>query len=187
MMYPWQPSGCNARVSTAWGAATKASGPKLKTWAKSAENPHFLMDNSKFWRRNSNLFDRKITLFDGQIRLFDSLLNHVRADSSFVWLNDGKTKHSWTSIVLSVLSHPIFVSYIYMQIIYIIYICIIRGQWFDSLSEHVWTNSSFVRFNGKTTQKPTFLNITSTVSTQPSNLWTIYIDNMGSTIWAIAI
>ena len=98
MTSPWQPSGCKARVSTAWGAATKASGPKLKTWAKSAE-----------------------------IRLF------------------------------------------------------------DSLSEHVWANSSFVRFNGKTTRKPTFLDITSTVSTQPSNLWTIYIDNMGSMIWAIAI
>ena len=67
MISPWQPSGCNARVSTAWGAATKASGPKLKTWAKSAEHLHFLMDNPKFWRRNSNLFDRKITLFDGQI------------------------------------------------------------------------------------------------------------------------
>ena len=122
MISPWQPSGCNARVSTAWGAATKASGQKLKTWEKSAENPHFLMDNSKWWQ-NSTLFDGKIALFDRHI----------------------------------------------------IYACLIP---FPNMSGQIQVSYG-------SSEDQIFLNITSAVSTQPSNLWILY--NLGSMIWAIAI
>ena len=93
MISPRQPSGCNARVSTAWGAATKASEPKLKTWAKSAEHTRFLMDNPILMAKLHSVH-WKIAFLDGQIQLFNSFSNTI-VYPTFRWQNstlfDGKT------------------------------------------------------------------------------------------------